>query len=161
MIGKKDINCLYDWAKQESFPTRNAETSDGYSNYVVKHYWIKNTMKNTLIRKKILPDNIFQLYQNKEILYSGYIFFGPGTILRPHKDPDIYKEPYKRIQIPLEIPDSEKCYMIWNGKKVFWTIGVPQMYDVMDFIHEGYNLSDKPMTFLFVDVTRDCMVEIE
>jgi hypothetical protein len=35
------------------------------------------------------------------------------------------------------------------------------MYDVMDFIHEGYNLSDKPMTFLFVDVTRDCMVEIE
>ena len=32
--------------------------------------------------------------------------------------------------------------MVWNGKKVYWTEGEPQVYDVMDYVHEGYNLSD-------------------
>ena len=161
MITKIDLDCLYNWAKDINFPIKNAPTSEGYSNQVVKHYWLKSTIKTTLIRKRIMPENVFELYQNEEILYSGYAFFDSGTILGPHKDPDIYKKPYRRIQIPIQIPDYEKCYMIWNGDKVFWKEGFPQIYDVMDFTHEGYNLSNKPMTYLYVDVDKSSVAEIE
>ena len=44
--------------------------------------------------------------------------------------------------------------MVWKGKKVFWTEGEPQVYDVMDHVHEGYNLSDDDMMFLFVDIEK-------
>ena len=44
--------------------------------------------------------------------------------------------------------------MIWKGEKVFWEEGVPQIYDVMDNIHEGYNYSDDDMLFLFVDIFK-------
>ena len=44
--------------------------------------------------------------------------------------------------------------MVWKGKKVFWKEGTPQIYDVMDHIHEGYNLSDDIMMFLFVDIEK-------
>jgi len=67
---------------------------------------------------------------------------------------------YKRIQIPLEIPDQEKCYMIWQGQKVFWQEGIPQIYEVMDYVHEGANLSDAPMKFLFLDVKKETVVDI-
>ena len=44
--------------------------------------------------------------------------------------------------------------MIWDDKKVFWKEGEPQIYDVMDYVHEGYNLSDDDMMFLFVDIAK-------
>ena len=44
--------------------------------------------------------------------------------------------------------------MIWRGEKVFWEEGVPQLYDVMDEVHEGYNYSDDDMLFLFVDIFK-------
>jgi hypothetical protein len=86
--------------------------------------------------------------------------FDEDTKLKPHRDPNLYREPYKRIQIPLEIPDGELCYMIWKGKKVFWKEGQFQVYEVMDVIHEGYNYSDFPMKFLFLDVKKDTEVEL-
>jgi len=84
--------------------------------------------------------------------------FEENTELKPHRDPNLYREPYKRIQIPLVIPDTEKCYMIWKGKKVHWTEGESQVFEVMDVIHEGYNYSDKPMKFLFLDVKKGTIV---
>lgn len=30
----------------------------------------------------------------------------------------------------------------------------------MNYVHEWYNLSDKSMTFLFVDVKKDAIVEL-
>ena len=44
--------------------------------------------------------------------------------------------------------------MVWDRKKVYWTEGKPQVYDVMDYVHEGYNLSDDDMMFLFVDIEK-------
>ena len=44
--------------------------------------------------------------------------------------------------------------MIWKGEKVTWEEGVPQIYDVMDHVHEGYNYSDDDMLFLFVDILK-------
>ena len=44
--------------------------------------------------------------------------------------------------------------MIWRGRKVLWKEGKPQIFDVMDYVHEGYNLSDDSMMFLFVDIEK-------
>ena len=34
-------------------------------------------------------------------------------------------------------------------------------FEVMDYIHEGYNFSDSPMEFLFVDVKKESQIEIK
>lgn len=159
MITKQEIDCLYQWAKETTFPTKNAPTTRGYSNKNIHHYWIKSTAKIILIRKKLMTDRILDIYQNNEILYSGYSIFQPGTILKPHKDPSIYREPYKRIQIPIDIPEKEKCYMTWNNKKIYWENGIYQVFDVVNNIHDAGNLSNKPMKILFVDVKMNTIVE--
>lgn len=160
MITKDDLFKLYVWAKNTDFPTKKAPTTNGYCNKSIPHYWLKSVAKTTLIRKKLMTDEIFRIHENPEILYSGYSNFESNTILTPHKDPNLYREPYKRIQLPIEIPDKEKCYMIWKGEKVFWEEGVSQVYDVMDNIHEGANLSDASMKFLFLDVKKETVVDI-
>jgi len=48
--------------------------------------------------------------------------------------------------------------MIWKGKEVHWTEGVPEVFEVMDVIHEGYNYSESSMVFLFLDVKKDAIV---
>jgi hypothetical protein len=44
--------------------------------------------------------------------------------------------------------------MIWQGEKVYWRAGEPQIYDVQDHVHEGYNFSEEPMIFMFVDIRK-------
>jgi len=159
MISKNDLKFLYTWAKKTKFPLRKAPTTEGYCNKIIHHCWIKSTAKTVLIRKVLMNEEILKIFKNEDILYSGYSLFESGTILTPHKDPNIYREPYKRIQIPLTIPDKEKCYMTWKGKKIHWEEGIPQIYDVMDHIHDGGNLSKFPMEILFIDVKKSCIVE--
>jgi len=161
MITKNDLNFLYNWSKNKEFPLKVPITIYGYSNKPIKYCWLKNNMKNSLIRNTLIDDeNICNILKNSEILFVGVTVFDFNTKLGPHKDPNIYSEPYNRIQIPLEIPDKELCYMIWKGEKIHWTEGEPQVFEVMDVVHEGHNYSDKPMTFLFVDVKKDTIVEL-
>ena len=80
----------------------------GYSNKVIDYYWLKSVKKSVIIRRKYMTDDIFKIYENDEILFSNYTSFRGGTELYPHKDPDILRFPYKRIQIPLSIPDKNK-----------------------------------------------------
>ena len=159
MITQKDLKTLYNWAKDTKFPTKRAPTTRGYCNKDIHHYWLKSTAKSILIRKKLMTDEVIRIHQNEDILYSGYSLFDPGTVLKPHRDPNIYREPYKRIQVPLNIPDRDKCYMNWGGNRIHWEKGVCQVYNVMHNVHDGANLSDKPMEFLFVDVKLDTIVE--
>lgn len=161
MITKKDLEILYKWASSANFPTKKAPTSEGYANKEIQFCWIKVIAKSITIRKKLMSDEVLKIYQNDDILFSMYSVFDEGTELGPHRDPNIYREPYKRIQIPLEIPDKEKCYMIWKGEKTYWEEGKPQLFEVMDYIHEGYNFSNKPMKFLFVDVKKNTEVELQ
>ena len=93
------------------------------------------------------------ILNQEEILVASIALFESGTKLGPHKDPPVYGKAYRRIQIPLYIP-SDECYMIWDNKKIIWKEGEPQVYDVMDHVHEGYNLSDDDMMFLFVDIEK-------
>lgn len=163
MIKKHDLNMLYDWAKNMRFPVKKAPTIDGYSNKVIDYYWIKSVKKTTIIRDKLMSDEIKKIYQNEDILFSNYAVFYPNTILKPHKDPDILRYPYKRIQIPLVVPDNQKCYMEWvdisNGA-IKWEEGKPEICDVMNYKHQAFNYSDSPLEILFVDVEKNVEVEI-
>jgi aspartyl/asparaginyl beta-hydroxylase (cupin superfamily) len=163
MITNLDITDLYNWAKNTEFPVKTAPTIEGYSNKSIDYYWIKSVKKSTLIREKLMTDKVCKIYDNDDILFSNYAIFYAGTILKPHKDPNILRYPYKRIQIPLTIPNKNECYMQWvdvKDGKVTWEEGVPQVCDVMNHLHEAFNKSDKPMEILFVDVKHDTEVVI-
>tara|TARA_R100000152_G_C6585271_1_gene47679 strand:- start:15 stop:515 length:501 start_codon:yes stop_codon:yes gene_type:complete len=166
MITKSDLKTLYNWAKNVKFPVKKAPTTDGYSNKVIDYYWIKSVKKTTILRDKLMSDNVREIYDNDDILFSNYTIFHAGTILKPHKDPDILREPYKRIQIPLRVPDKNLCYMQWidrcvkNESQLKWEEGKPQVCKVMHYTHEAFNLSNKPLEILFVDVKLNTEVEI-
>jgi hypothetical protein len=161
MIDNKDLIYLYDWAKITNFPLKKAPTSNGYSNKPISYCWLKKNMKTITLRKSIIQNkNVEDILENDDILFCTIASFESNTILGPHKDPNVYRHPYKRIQIPLDIPDKNKCYMIWKGEKVFWEEGKSQIFDVMNYVHEGYNYSESPMVFLFVDVKKESKVDI-
>lgn len=161
MISKEQLQLLYKWGKHTSFPLKKAPTIEGYSNRDIDYYWVKSVKKSTIIRTKFMTDEIKKIYDNDEILFSNYVIFYEGTILRPHKDPDILRHPYKRIQIPLSVPDGD-CYMRWTktGDKIYWREGVTEVCDVCKFVHEAFNNTPKPIEFLFLDVKMDTEVEL-
>ena len=106
-----------------------------------------------------MTDRIIQIHDNPEILWSAIGVFYAGTKINKHKDPNIFSEPYKRIQIPIKIPDRDKCYMIWeDGRKTHWEVGEPQIHQVMDIAHEGFNYSDEEIIFLMLDITKSTEV---
>lgn len=160
MIKKNDLILIYEWAKKTKFPLKKTPTSNGYANKDIYSSPFKSVIRTITIRKKLMTEEVFNIMNNDDILYATYSLFKGGTILIPHKDPNVYREPYKRIQIPLTIPNKEQCYMTWNGQKIHWEEGVPQIFPVMDVIHDGGNLSDKPMEFIMIDVKKSTMVEI-
>ena len=105
-----------------------------------------------------MNDEIYEIYKNDEILNSNYAIFAGGTILKPHVDPDIYTDRYKRIQLPIKVPEGS--YMLWGKEKITWKEGEPQCYPVMDYVHQASNPTDKPIEFLFLDVKMDTKVEL-
>mgnify|MGYP003324643721 CR=1 FL=1 len=161
MISKIDLDILYKWASTSKFPLKKAPTTVGYTNKDIYICGLKYIRKNVNIRKSMMTDAVYNIIKNDNILYAVYSRFAGGTILTPHKDPDVYSDRYKRIQIPLSIPDKDTCFMLWDGRKVTWEEGVHQVYPVMDVIHEGYNLSTNAMEFVMIDVKLDTIVEDE
>ena len=108
-----------------------------------------------------MDEEVYNILKDDDILYATYTIFQEGTVLTPHLDPNVYRDRYKRVQIPLRIPDKNKCYMTWiNREKIYWEGGVTQVFPVMDYVHEGHNLCDEPMDFIFLDVKYDTEVEI-
>ncbi len=181
MITRKELNDLYEWGlvasdsktrrglatygKAAAFAEKNADKYIGrykdFGTYMVTVNWLKMTRKLTNIRKSVMPEHIYKIHQNPEILYSGYANLKPGYFIQPHKDPDVYSERYKRIQIPLYLPEKDKMYMTWeDGRRIYWEEGEPQVWHVMDYLHSGNNESDRPAKFLFLDVKLDTNVEI-
>ena len=153
---RSDVDYLYEWASRTDFPLRRAPTAVGYSNKDIYFCWLKAQNKNGGgVRRSVVEDQrVIDILDQEEVIMVTVSLFESGTKLGPHKDPPVYGQAYRRIQIPLYIP-SKDCYMIWRGRKIFWQEGVPQIYDVMDHVHEGYNYSDDDMLFLFVDIFKD------
>ena len=158
MITRKNLDDLYNWALKGNFPMKGNPTSPNYSNKKIYICQFKFVRKSMNIRKKLMNDKIYEIYKNDEILNSNYAIFAGGTILKPHIDPDIYTERYKRIQIPMKVPEGS--YMLWGKEKIIWKEGEPQCYPVMDYVHQASNPSDKPIEFLFLDVKMDTVVEL-
>ena len=130
----------------------------GYTNKDIYICGLKYIRKNVNIRKSMMTDAVYNIMKNDEILYAVYSRFEGGTILTPHKDPDVYSDRYKRVQIPLNV--TKDFYMIWKKKKVYWENGVVQVFEVMDNVHQAFNKSDKIMEFLFLDVKMDTEIEL-
>ena len=153
---KSDVDYLYGWARTQDFPLRRAPTAVGYSNKDIYFCWLKAQNKNGGgVRQSVVKDQRAKdILNQEEILVASIALFEAGTKLGAHKDPPVYGKAYRRIQIPLYIPCSKCCYMVWKGERVSWKEGEPQIYDVMDYVHEGYNLSDQDMIFLFVDIEQ-------
>ena len=153
---KSDVDYLYEWASRTDFPLRRAPTAVGYSNKDIYFCWLKAQNDNGGgVRYSVVQDERAKnILESNEVLVASVALFESGTELGPHKDPPVYGMKYRRIQIPLYIPCDKCCYMIWKGKKVSWEEGEPQIYDVMDHVHEGYNHSDGDMIFLFVDIEK-------
>ena len=174
MISKTDLKNLYEWAKDKDFPVRKTPTTSGlykkpygtnqihsYCNKDIFSFPLKFGRRKQTIRESLMPTNIANIFKNEDILYTVVSIFQAGTILKPHRDPHIYKFPYKRIQIPLEIPEVGKCTMSWiKGGTIVWEEGVPQVCNVMYDVHEASNLSNKDMIMLFIDVKTDTIVEL-
>lgn len=158
MITRKELEELYKWSSNTKFPMKGNPTSPNYTNKKIYSCQLKFVRKNINIRKKLMTDSVYKIYKNDEILNSMYSISDGGTILKPHKDPDTYSHRYKRIQIPTKVPNG--CYMIWDGYKVTWESGVPQCYQVMDYIHEAHNPSNETLEFLFLDVKMETEVEL-
>ena len=121
MITRKNLDKLYNWARDNSFPLKKAPTSTHYSNKYIYICGLKFVRKNTNIKKNLMSEEIYKILKDDDILYAVYSIFAGGTILRPHKDPDVYSARYKRIQIPLKVP--EDCYMLWGKEKIKWKEG--------------------------------------
>ena len=161
MISKLNLIEFYNWASQCNFPMKGNPTTEDYSNRKIYVCQLKCVRKNLNIRKKLMTDRIYEIYKNDDILNSNYVIFAGGTILKPHIDPDIYSERYKRIQIPIKVPFG--CYMEWTNikdGKTIWEEGQPQVCDVMHHIHQAFNPSNDTLEFLFLDVKMDTEVEL-
>ena len=158
MITKSNLKELYEWASSSEFPLKKAPTTVGYSNKDIYICGLKYIRKNTNIRKSMMTDVVYNIMKNDEILYAVYSRFVGGTVLTPHKDPDVYRDRYKRVQIPLNV--TRDFYMVWKDKKIYWEDGVTQVFEVMDNIHQAFNNGDKTMEFLFLDVKMNTEVEL-
>ena len=158
MITKSNLKELYKWASSTEFPLKKAPTTVGYSNKDIYICGLKYIRKNVNIRKSKMTNTIYHIMKNDEILYAVYSRFEGGTILKPHKDPDVYSDRYKRVQIPLNV--TRDFYMMWKDRKIYWENGVTQVFEVMDNIHQAFNNSDKTMEFLFLDVKISTKVEL-
>jgi hypothetical protein len=170
MISKTDLKNLYEWAKDKDFPLRRTITTrkpygtnkiESYCNKEIYSYPLKFGRRKVTIRESVMPQEIIDIFKDEDILYTVVSIFQAGTILKPHRDPHIYNFPYKRIQIPLDIPEVGKCTMRWiKGGTIVWEEGVPQVCNVMYDVHEASNLSDKDMFMMFLDVKMDAEVEL-
>ena len=155
MITQEDLNYLYHWAKDQSFAFKRAPTAEGYSNQPIYFCWLKGSRSFKGVRASVVDDErAYNILSDSDVLFATVASFDPGTELGPHRDPNVYSDPYSRIQIPLSIPD-DRCYMIWKGEKVFWKEGESKQFNVMDEVHEGYNYSDDKMIFIFIDVKKN------
>ena len=115
MISKIDLDILYKWASTSKFPLKKAPTTVGYTNKDIYICGLKYIRKNVNVRKSMMTDAVYNIIKNDNILYAVYSRFAGGTILTPHKDPDVYSDRYKRVQIPLM---SQKIFILYGrGKK--------------------------------------------
>tara|TARA_A100001234_G_scaffold40787_1_gene33055 strand:- start:722 stop:1192 length:471 start_codon:yes stop_codon:yes gene_type:complete len=156
MITNEELQIVYEWGMTTELPYRKAPTAVGYSNMDIYMAWLVGQHDGwKCVRESFIDDQrVIDILSKDEVLFATGAYFLPGTELGPHKDPPVYDQKYSRIQIPLVV-DPDNCYMVWKGEKKYWESGKFERYDVMDHVHEGYNFSEDPMEFIFIDVIKE------
>ena len=123
MITRNEIDELFEWASTTKFPLYKLNNPEYYSNKRIDYSWHKlvDHKNKSTIRRKFMTERIIEIHKNPDILWSAMGIFYAGTKVNKHKDPNIFSEPYKRIQIPIKylIMINVICY----GKVVEKLIG--------------------------------------
>ena len=78
MITTQDIKKIYEWAKETTFPLKKAPViKGGYCNKIVYISWLKGVGKQVTIRKKLMTDEIYNIFFKR-----GYFICNLFEILR-------------------------------------------------------------------------------
>ena len=111
MITKDDLDQLFEWGSSVEFPLKISPKFTGrgkdFDGDDWRGYWLKMTRRMTNIRKSFMPEHIIKIHENPDILYSAFVNIASGADIKPHRDPEVYLHKYKRIQIPLVVPERE------------------------------------------------------
>ena len=162
MITKSHLQRLYQWSLETEFPLKKEGITSNYMGYEILICYLKDGKKRIFYPHKSLSESISDIIVKPEIYSLTYIHYPPKLNAKPHRDYNPYNKKFKRIQLPIKIPDGNKCYIEWidTEERVYWQKGKVEIFDV-EKLHQGANESDQSMEFLYIDVKYDTLVEID
>ena len=161
MITKEQLTKLFHWGNKTTFPLRKEGITSKYMGYDVFVSYAKYGKNEKRYRKKLFDDDIYEIIKSDEIYGVAYLKYSAQVDAKPHKDFNLWGKDFLRIQIPLKIPEGNKCYIefIETGERFYWQEGKVEIFNV-EKLHQGKNDSDETMEFLYVDINPDTKVEL-
>ena len=164
MITKLDLQRLYEWASNTNFPLNKKVLNKNIWDDEIIICYLKYGKKRIFYPHKSISESVFDIAVKSEIFGLTYIQYPPKLKAKPHRDYNPYGKEFKRIQLPIKIPNNnknEECYIEWidRNKKVYWTEGKIEIFNVEE-LHQGANDSNETMEFLYIDVKLDAEVMI-
>ena len=122
MITKEQLTKLFYWGNRTTFPLRKEGITSKYMGYDVFVSYAKYGKNEKRYRKKLFDDDIYEIIKNDEIYGVAYLKYSAHVDAKPHKDFNLWGKDFLRIQIPLKIPQGNKCYIefIDTGERFYW-----------------------------------------
>ena len=117
----------------------------GWKRFYIK--WYDDVMPSAA---KLCPKSVEIVRNVPQINAAMFAMLPPGGRLGEHRDPFAGS---LRYHLGLSTPNSEDCYIMVDGYKLWWEDGKPLLFDET-YIHSAYNGTDQPRIILFCDVTR-------
>ena len=108
MITQNEINRLYEWASNTSFPLRNERITSKYMGYGMMISHIKIGKKFKKYPNKQISKPVRDIIEKEDILGIYYVYYPPKMIAKPHVDYNPYQKDYLRLQIPIKIPNNNQ-----------------------------------------------------
>ena len=98
MITQNEINRLYEWASNTSFPLRNERITSKYMGYGMMISHIKIGKKFKKYPNKQISKPVRDIVEKEDILGIYYVYYPPKMIAKPHVDYNPYQKDYLRFQ---------------------------------------------------------------
>ena len=161
MITRDDFKVLKLWAMETIFPLRREGITSKYMKYEPSVCYVKFGKNKKIYREKLLNKKVRDIIKDEKIYGVAYITYPPKLEAKPHRDFNLWGKDFRRIQLPLKLPKGDKCYIEWLDikEKVYWKEGKVEIFNVEN-LHQGANLSNEEMNFLYIDVHLDLEVEL-
>lgn len=100
--------------------------------------------------KKLFPLTLSIFDKHKDILNMLVSVLQPHSRIQPHRGASALNI---RLLIPIDVPQSEKCFLNVNGTKLFYHKEKLIAFDDT-YMHEVQNNTDKPRIVLHCDLKR-------